>query len=1292
MDLQFTDTKMTAPASTELFRSYWMAGYEGADHINRAGNPLSMNHSTHHAERAYDDYRLLEQFGIRTVRESIGWRLTETQGRFDFSSIESRIDAARRTGLQIVWTLCHYGWPAGIDLESQEFVERFACFCRAAARYLAPLFDGNTVYSPMNEISYMTWGLCKNLLSNGDRRDYVDATEVKRQLVRATIAGCDAIWESDPHARILHCDPVIHVVASDNRPDLNDAAASCAQSQFESWDMLCGRVAPELGGAPRYLDLIGVNYYHSNQWEFDTNERLWWHLGNARRVSLHRLLHEVQQRYRRPVLLSETSHVGSGRGAWIKELARETVSARNNGIALHGICLYPIIDRPDWDDVDHWHRSGLWDVDIDGEEKFQRVLSEPYAYALHQAQRITGLQCPINTPIRRQGDRMPAIIVFSHLRWDFVYQRPQHLLSHLAEYYQVIFIEEPVWHEGESFFKISSPAPNVHVYQPHTQIGMAGFHDDQLPQLRKLMRQLIVDHADHIAWFYTPMALPLLQDLQPRLVVYDCMDELAAFKNAPKQLLQRESAVLKRADIVFAGGPSLYRARSGRHPNVHCFPSSVDVVHFTQALDRSNSHPHHRSIPGPRLGYYGVIDERFDAQLIAQVADAHPQWQIVLVGPITKIDPASLPQRANIHYLGQQPYQSLPHFLAGWDVCLLPFALNESTRFVSPTKTLEYLAAELPVVSTPITDVVDLYGEVVCIAADATSFIAACEEALLAPPAAQADKVAAMRRIVASSSWESTARKMHALLEAAPVKEIKGGHETAESADLNENVNALRKAATMPHVKCVIVGAGPTGLSAAYHLDGDTLVLDKNAGVGGWCRSIEDKGFTFDHAGHIMFSNDPYVLKLYQTLLGDNLHWQNREAWVYSKQVYTRYPFQGALYGLPPEVIKECIIGAVEARYGSLKKPDVKCDAANGREEQGDGKELDSMAAPAQISDCCADGSVTLPPSRLSSAPFVSLENRQPANFEEFIYQTWGAGIAKHFAIPYNRKLWTVPLTEMETSWLGGRVPLPDMEEIIEGALQPTAKPMGPNARFGYPLRGGFQALMSGFLPHIKGTIELNADVVRVSPREHLVALADGRRFQYDHLISTMPLPELIKRIGDAAPDEVRQAARALRHVSVRCVNLGIAREDITDKHWIYYPEETIFHRIFVQGNASPECNAPGGFGLTCEITYSPTKPLPYSGQRLIERCMADLIEVGFLKADDRLLTANQVDMPYAYVLYDHARARNVAIVKAWLAEYDIALAGRYSEWEYYNSDHAFIAGKKAAEAIKWEQPKKSAL
>jgi UDP-galactopyranose mutase len=246
--------------------------------------------------------------------------------------------------------------------------------------------------------------------------------------------------------------------------------------------------------------------------------------------------------------------------------------------------------------------------------------------------------------------------------------------------------------------------------------------------------------------------------------------------------------------------------------------------------------------------------------------------------------------------------------------------------------------------------------------------------------------------------------------------------------------------------------------------------------------------------------------------------------------------------------------------------------------------------------------------------------------------------------------------------------------------LQPVPKPMGPNARFGYPLRGGFQALMNGFLPLLRGDLLLQADVERVSPLLRAVTLKDGRRFHYDTLISTLPLPALIHAMGDEAPGEIRRAASELRHVSIRCVNLGVARPHLSDRHWIYFPEDAVFHRVFLQGNASPHCNPPGGFGLTCEISYSPTKPLPATGAALIERCISDCIRVGVLDESDALITSNQVDMPYAYVIYDHGRAERVARIREWLANFDILLAGRYSEWEYYNSDHAFIAGKKAAE------------
>ena len=873
---------------------------------------------------------------------------------------------------------------------------------------------------------------------------------------------------------------------------------------------------------------------------------------------------------------------------------------------------------------------------------------------------------PIFASSQRRTEMPTTILVFSHLRWNFVYQRPQHLLARLASRYRIVFMEEPVPDAEQDVLERLSPLPRVQVLRPHLRGNASGFHDDHLPVLQALLADYLREEAidDYLIWFYTPMALALAGELQPRSVVYDCMDELSSFKNAPRQLVQRENALYQFADLVLTGGPTLYESKRERHHNVHCFSSSVDAAHFANETDALVDHPAQSHLPRPRLGYCGVIDERIDLPLIAALADAHPEWQIVMVGPVVKIQAESLPQRPNIHWLGQQAYEDLPSFMAGWDVCLMPFALNEATRFISPTKTLEYMAAGRPSVSTRIRDVAEPYGHVVAIADTPAEFIAACVGLLGESEERSAARIDQMRAIVAGTSWDATVSAIGALMQALPVRpqaqpeaEAANSGYAPEFANAAMDANAIRadqsrQLASAPQYSTVVLGAGPTGLAAAYHLGEGSLLLEKGSTVGGWCRSIEDKGFTFDYAGHIMFSNDPYVLDLYEKLLGDNLHWQNREAWIYSKKVYTRYPFQGALYGLPPEVLKECLIGAIEARFGSVKK-------------DGTGVGAPTPAA--------ARGAVA---GVIAKAPAAA---SAPRNFEEFIYKVWGAGVAKHFAIPYNQKLWAVPLSEMETSWLGGRVPMPDLEEMIDGALHPVTKPMGPNARFGYPLRGGFQALMDGFLPMLEGQLELEAEIVAVSPSRRTVTLSDGRTFRYETLISTLALPRLVEAMGDEAPEQVRAAANGLRHVSVRCVNLGIGREALTDKHWIYYPEDTVFHRIFVQGNASPHCNAPGGFGLTCEITYSEYKPLPCDGQALIDRCIRECIQVGMFNADDTVIAANQVDMPYAYVVYDHERAQHVETIRNWVGKANILLAGRYSEWEYYNSDHAFVAGKRAA-------------
>ena len=849
-----------------------------------------------------------------------------------------------------------------------------------------------------------------------------------------------------------------------------------------------------------------------------------------------------------------------------------------------------------------------------------------------------------------------AIITLSHLRWDFVYQRPQHLLARLAKSHRVFFVEEPVHSEGTSAtWEITEPEPNVFVCRPHTPSATHGFADDQFQYLKPLMQELIEQQGinDYVLWFYTPMALPATEQLEPLAIVYDCMDELSAFAGAPPELTRREQDLLKRADMVFTGGPSLYRAKKGRHEHVYCFPSSVDSAHFAGALHEDDP-ADQASLSHPRLGFYGVIDERMDLELLRAMAEARPDWQIVMIGPVVKIDPGSLPKAANIHYLGQRQYAQLPAYLSGWDVCLLPFARNRSTEFISPTKTLEYMGAEKMIVSTPITDVAEPYGDIVYLGSTPQEFIAACEQALAVKGEERARRLERMREVLNRTSWTSTVSRMEDLIAAA--------------------IDAkLNRAEPRSRAHTVVVGAGPTGLSAAYHAGEDCVLIEQNSRVGGWCRSVEVDGFTFDYAGHIMFSADPYVHQLYQMLLGDNMHWQDREAWIYSKEVFTRYPFQGSLYGLPANVIRECIVGAIESRYGTLKQP---------KESKGTNGHTNGNGVCKSVKDCCADGILE------ASAPLVEAQSvgataAAPKNFEEFIYKVWGAGIAKHFAIPYNRKLWSVPLNEMETSWLGGRVPLPDLEEMIEGALSPKPKPMGPNARFGYPLRGGFQALMDAWLPHLKSELRMNTRVARVIASEHRVILNDGTELGYDHLISTMPLPVLVRQMGDEVPASIRAASERLRYVSVRCVHIGVGREALTEKHWIYYPEDTVFHRIFVQGNASPYCNPPGGFGLTCEITYSNYKPLPCDGDDLVKRCIDDCRKVGLIREDDPIWATAQCDLPHAYVVYDHARAEAVGEIREWLGERDIILAGRYSEWEYYNSDHAFLAGKRAAEQVR---------
>jgi len=358
------------------------------------------------------------------------------------------------------------------------------------------------------------------------------------------------------------------------------------------------------------------------------------------------------------------------------------------------------------------------------------------------------------------------LICLSHLRWDFVYQRPQHLMSRCAQAHRVFFVEEPVFDAERPYLDVTDrPDRNVRVLVPHLPPGSPegehGGMDKAL--LAEFMRENAV--TDFVSWYYTPMMMDWTADWTPRAVVYDCMDELSAFAGAPPALLGREEMLLARADLVFTGGQSLFEAKQGRHRAVYAFPSSVDVPFFAQARALTDQPADQADIPHPRLGFYGVIDERLDVALLGGVADLRPDWQWVIVGPtVTKIDPVALPQRPNIHYLGGKSYGELPAYLAGWDVALLPFARNDSTRYISPTKTPEYLAAGRPVVSTSIRDVVRPYGEMglAHIADTPAEFVAACEAALGEDAAARQRKA---DQLLSRMSWDETWSRMVELID-----------------------------------------------------------------------------------------------------------------------------------------------------------------------------------------------------------------------------------------------------------------------------------------------------------------------------------------------------------------------------------------------------------------------------------------------------------------------------------------------------------------------------------------------
>ncbi len=455
---------------------------------------------------------------------------------------------------------------------------------------------------------------------------------------------------------------------------------------------------------------------------------------------------------------------------------------------------------------------------------------------------------------------LAPLICFSHLRWDFVTQRPQHLMRRFAAERRVFFWEEAIPCDHPRPYLEYHPFPEDDVIALRPRVPHWWDRAATEAALREQLDMLIATTGATapLLWFYTPMMLGFADHLPAEAIVYDCMDELSAFRFADPLLVEREAELIRRADVMFTGGYSLYEAKRAAHADIHPFPSAVEREHFAAARTGLPDPGDQAGISHPRLGFYGVIDERVDLALIDAVAAARPDWSLVMIGPVAKIDPAHLPRRPNIHWLGGRGYGELPAYLGGWDVALMPFALNEATRFISPTKTPEYLAAGRPVVSTPIVDVVRHYGEIggVAIADGAEAFVAACDAALALPPAgAWRDEADAA---LGAMSWDRTAAAMKQRIAAASQPALVG-------ANNDPVAPAIRAAGRRPHYDALIVGAGFAGAVLAERLAAGSgkrvLLIDRRPHVAGNAYDHADAAGILVHryGPHIFHTNSDEV-------------------------------------------------------------------------------------------------------------------------------------------------------------------------------------------------------------------------------------------------------------------------------------------------------------------------------------------------------------------------------------------------------------------------------------------------
>jgi protoporphyrinogen oxidase len=421
----------------------------------------------------------------------------------------------------------------------------------------------------------------------------------------------------------------------------------------------------------------------------------------------------------------------------------------------------------------------------------------------------------------------------------------------------------------------------------------------------------------------------------------------------------------------------------------------------------------------------------------------------------------------------------------------------------------------------------------------------------------------------------------------------------------------------------VILGAGVAGLSAAFHLAGKEFeIFERERAAGGLCRSVTHDGFTFDYTGHLLHLSQPYTKKLLDDLLPDQLVRNQRNSAIYFKGTFVPFPFQANLWALPKEITRECLIEFI----------------------------------------------------RTSRA-----KERIGADFLSWIYQAFGSGIARYFMVPYNEKLWRIPLDEISLEWVEKFIPRPTLEEVIDGALGVNLKGFGYNQEFLYPLKGGIGILPQAFLAKV-GVIHLGKEAKSIDIKKKVIRFQDGSTTNYSTLISSLPLDELLQR-SEPLPDAIKNLRNSLRYVSVININLGVKRERISDFHWIYYPEPAYpFYRVGFLSNFSPHVAPTGTSSIYVEISCLPSDPP--SVDRVREETISSLIACGILRENDEILTEKILMIKHAYVIYDLFRYQHLNSIIQFLRSKHIYPIGRYGLWEYATMEEAILQGRDVAQEL----------